>query len=126
MNGTRAASTITAFTALQWEPVDTEISRAQVRTDGQGKANASFTPQNGGSYIAIATVTDSSGHSQSSSAYLWVTDLDFIGWCSAERERSMSIVPDKQEYQPGDTAQILVQSPLPCRCRHGSPLNAVA
>ena len=55
----------------QWEPVDTEISRAQVRTDGQGKANASFTPQNGGSYIAIATVTDSSGHSQSSSAYLW-------------------------------------------------------
>ncbi|MCA9974294.1 MAG: Ig-like domain-containing protein, partial [Anaerolineales bacterium] len=100
------------FYRTQWEPVDTEISRAQVRTDGQGKANASFTPQNGGSYIAIATVTDSSGHSQSSSAYLWVTDLDFIGWRSAERERSMSIVPDKQEYQPGDTAQILVQSPF--------------
>lgn len=95
-----------------WEPVDTEISRAQARSDNQGKASASFTPENGGSYIAVATVTDSGGRSQTSSAHLWVTDQEFIGWRTAQRERRMDLVPDKQEYQPGDTAQILVQSPF--------------
>ncbi len=50
-----------------WEPVDTEVARVQVTTNGQGRATASFTPEFGGSYIAMATVTDSTGRQQTSS-----------------------------------------------------------
>lgn len=100
------------FYRTLWEPTDTEIDRTQTRTDAQGKATVSFTPESGGSYIAVATVTDTTGHNQISSAYLWVTDQNFIGWRTAQRERKMDLVADKQTYQPGDTAQILVESPF--------------
>ncbi len=96
----------------RWEPVDTEIDRAQVTTDSQGKASASFVPPNGGTYLAVATVSDSSGRTHTSSATLWATDLSFIGWRSDPREKRMDLLPDKEEYAPGETAHVLVQSPF--------------
>ncbi|MCB8923281.1 MAG: Ig-like domain-containing protein [Ardenticatenaceae bacterium] len=108
----RQRSADAGFYRTIWEPVDTEVARAQVTTDAQGKANASFTPEFGGSYIAVATVTDNGGHQQTSSTYLWVIDSAFIGWRTDPKERRMELVLDKQDYQPGDTAQILVQSPF--------------
>jgi uncharacterized protein YfaS (alpha-2-macroglobulin family) len=95
-----------------WEPVDTEVGRTQVVTDGQGKATASFVPESGGTYLAAATVTDSGGRSHTSSATVWVTDSRFFGWRTDPKERRMDLVPDKREYLPGDTARILVQSPF--------------
>lgn len=100
------------FYRTVWEPVDTEVARTQVTTNSQGWATASFTPQFGGSYIAVATVTDNTGRQQISSAYLWVTDSDFVGWRTNQKERRMELVLDQQDYQPGDTARILVQSPF--------------
>jgi alpha-2-macroglobulin len=96
----------------RWEPIDTEISRATVTTDAQGKGSASFTPPRGGSYIAVATVTDRGGRSHTSSTYLWITGAGFSGWRTDPRERRMDLVADKQEYRPGETANILVQSPF--------------
>ena len=96
----------------RWEPIDTEIDRGQVTTDAEGRAVASFTPPEGGVYLAVATVTDSGGRAQTSSTTLWATDLSFIGWRSDPRQRRMDLVPDQQAYAPGDTARILVQSPF--------------
>ncbi len=95
-----------------WEPVDTEVARMQVTTNAQGRATASFTPEFGGSYIAVATVTDNTGRQQVSSTFLWVTDNDFVGWRTDQKERRMELTLDQQEYQPGDTARVLVQSPF--------------
>jgi alpha-2-macroglobulin len=100
------------FYRTVWEPVDTEVARTQVTTNGQGRATASFTPEFGGSFVAVATVTDNTGRQQISSAYLWVTDSDFVGWRTDQKERRLELVLDQQEYQPGDTARILVQSPF--------------
>ncbi|MBK9049952.1 MAG: Ig-like domain-containing protein [Chloroflexi bacterium] len=96
----------------QWIPVDTEVGRDQVTTDNQGEASASFTPDEGGTYVAKATITDSSGGSYTSSTYLWVTDPSFTGWRSDPRERRMDLTPDNNSYNVGDTATILVQSPF--------------
>ncbi len=96
----------------RWEPVDTEVSRVQLTTDGQGEGMASFTPNQGGSYMAVAIVTDENGRSHQSSTYLWVADAFYGGWRTDQKERSMSLVADKTEYAIGDTAQILVQSPF--------------
>ncbi len=43
---------------------------------------------------------------------MWVVDENFAGWRTDPRERRMDLTPDKPEYQVGETAQILVQSPF--------------
>jgi uncharacterized protein YfaS (alpha-2-macroglobulin family) len=96
----------------EWEPIDTEVARDTVTTDDQGQAQASFVPENGGSYLAVATVTDSTGRTQLSSTTLWVVDADFAGWRTDPHQRSMGLVPDQTELTAGETANILVQSPF--------------
>ncbi len=96
----------------EWTPVDTEVGRDTVTTDNQGEATATFTPEEGGTYVAKATTTDSGGHSTTSSTYLWVMDPGFSGWRTDARERRMDLTPDNNEYTVGDTATILVQSPF--------------
>jgi alpha-2-macroglobulin len=96
----------------RWEPSDTEVERTRVTTDGQGRAQASFTPTEGGTYLAVATLTDAGGRSHTSSTYLWVASQDFVGWRTDPRERRMELVADKQAYRVGETAHILVQSPF--------------
>ena len=95
-----------------WTPVDTEVANTSVTTDAQGKATASFTTDEGGSYIAVATVTDGSGRSQMSSTGVYAMDANYTGWRSAPREYTMELIPDQQNYKVGDTARILVQSPF--------------
>lgn len=96
----------------QWTPIDTEVARVDITTDNQGEATATFTPEEGGTYVAKATVTDNQGNSMTSSTYLWVTDPSFTGWRSDSRERRMDLTPDNNSYNVGDTATILVQSPF--------------
>ncbi len=96
-----------------WEVEDTEEARIPVTTDDRGQAQATFVPQRGGSYIAVATVTDEGGRTLLSSTYLWVADASYAGWRSDPREKRMDLVTDQDEYAPGDVARILVQSPFP-------------
>lgn len=101
-----------SFYYTEWTPIDTEITRVQATTDAQGRATASFTPQDGGSYLAVATVTDDNGRTHTSSTYIWAIDPDFAGWRTDPKSRSMELAADQQEYRPGDTARVLVQSPF--------------
>jgi uncharacterized protein YfaS (alpha-2-macroglobulin family) len=96
----------------RWEAIDTEIQRITVTTDDQGRARASFVPESGGSYIAVATAADAGRREHTSSTYLWVADDNFVGWRSDPREKRMDLVVEKDEYRPGDVARILVQSPF--------------
>ena len=96
----------------RWDVEDTEVESIQTTTGSQGKATVSFIPSDGGSYLAVATVTDDAGRSQTSSTTLWIADSDFIGWQSDPQNRRMDLVADRQEYRPGDVARVLVQSPF--------------
>jgi alpha-2-macroglobulin len=106
------------FYYTRWIPVDTEVGQTRLTTDAQGKGETSFTPEEPGSYIALATLTDSGGRQQSASAGLWVIEPGYADWRSAPREYSMDLAADQPEYRPGDTARILVQSPF------AGPVNA--
>jgi uncharacterized protein YfaS (alpha-2-macroglobulin family) len=101
-----------------WEPIDTEVARESLTTGTDGHGEASFIPERGGNYIAAATLTDGSGRTQTSTTSLWVVDEDFAGWRSDPKQRTMGLEIDRAEYQAGDTAQILVQSPF------SEPVNA--
>jgi len=102
----------------RWTPIDTEVGQTTVTTDAQGKAEASFVPEIGGSYIAVATLTDSAGRQQTATTGVWAIDPEYAGWRSAPREYTMELVADQQSYAPGDTARILVQVPF------AEPVNA--
>ncbi len=95
-----------------WTPVDTEISRETVTTDGGGEASVAFTPESGGTYIIAATVTDGGGREQFSSLSFWSIDEEFAGWRTDPNERRLELTPEQSEYRVGETARILVQSPF--------------
>ena len=95
-----------------WTPEDTEVGRQSATTDDNGQATVSFTPEEGGTYLVVATVTDGGGRQQFSSTSLWSIDDQFTGWRSDPNRRTMDLTLDKSEYLPGETAQILVQSPF--------------
>lgn len=102
----------------RWTPVDTEESRETVTTDANGRATTSFSPQSGGTYIAVATATDAAGRANMSSRAFWSVDEAFAGWRTDPNQRSLELQPDKTEYRIGETARILVQSPF------AQPVNA--
>ena len=102
----------------QWTPVDTEVERQSVTTDSAGKATVEFTPESGGTFLAVATVTDGGGHQQTSSLSIWSVDADYSGWRTDPNQRSLELTPDKTEYRAGETARVLVQSPF------AQPVNA--
>ncbi|MFN2106290.1 MAG: Ig-like domain-containing protein, partial [Candidatus Promineifilaceae bacterium] len=108
----RSRNTDFGIYRTEWEPIDTEVARESVTTGADGKGQASFVPESGGSYVAVATLTDGAGRTQSSSTNLWVIDEDFAAWRSDPKQRTMDLEADQVNYQAGDTAQILVQSPF--------------
>lgn len=86
-------------------------SNNQAVTDNDGKAQVSFTPIKGGVYKAIVTVRDSHGYKQEASSFIWVAGTDYIPW-QQTNDRNIKIVADKDNYNPGDTAQILITQPF--------------
>lgn len=96
----------------EWTPVDTEVGRESITTGEDGEASVSFTPEMGGTHLAVATVTDDGGRTQTSSTIIWAVDDAFAGWRTDPTQRTMELVPDKDSYAPGETAHVLVQSPF--------------
>ena len=89
----------------------TPAGTQRARTDAQAAGSMSFTPDSGGSYRAIASLTDSGGRVVSSTLTLWVADSADISWERTPGNK-LQLVTDRQEYAPGETATVLVPSPF--------------
>ncbi len=64
----------------------------------------------GGTYVVRGTAEDAQGNPTRSEMRLFVHGKDAVVWENTERR--VDLVPDKREYQPGDTATVLVRSPF--------------
>jgi uncharacterized protein YfaS (alpha-2-macroglobulin family) len=95
-------------TSVQDIPVQTFDN---IVTDGKGEAQVSFTPDKGGVYRARVTAIDDRGNQASASAFMWVAGNEYIPWRQTN-DRSFDLVTDRKEYQPGDTAEVLIASPF--------------
>ncbi|MBN1123205.1 MAG: Ig-like domain-containing protein [Anaerolineae bacterium] len=99
---------------LQWtwsieeEPIGDPVT---VKTDRNGKATASFVPEEGGTYIIRATVKDAAGRTQRSASYVWVSSPRYVSWRRTNDDR-IDLITDQDSYKPGDTAEILIASPF--------------
>ncbi len=101
------------------------VETLTLTTDDQGEAVARFTPPQGGSYQIIAQDADSltdpnDDDSQSpnlpisnirSSIFVWVSGEDDVSWRRENHDR-LTLISDKAEYTPGETAEILIPSPF--------------
>lgn len=77
----------------------------------QEPVTCTFETELGGSYQITAVVTDTVGRQNLSQFTRWVSG----GKQPPAREvaqESVTLIPDKEQYQPGDTAQVLVQTPF--------------
>ncbi len=107
-------------TAYTWTPTYTSVGTpVTVTTNREGRAEASFSADDGGNYNLVATVTDDAGRQQVSRAYLWVTDSDYIAWRQTN-DYQTDLIADKNSYLPGETAKILITSPW-----QGANVNAL-
>lgn len=79
---------------------------------GKGGTACAFTPDSAGYYRAIASIQDTQERTHSSTEYMWVSGRDFVMWHN-ESDVLLPIVPEKAEYNVGDTARYLVKNPWP-------------
>ncbi len=80
-------------------------------TSASEPVTCTFTTEKGGTYEITAVVTDNQGRQNQSKFTRWVSGGTQPVQRQVEHE-SATLIPDRQEYQPGDVAEILVQSPF--------------
>ncbi|MFN2226501.1 MAG: alpha-2-macroglobulin family protein, partial [Anaerolineae bacterium] len=94
-----------------WTAEDVPVLTSTVTTGDDGRAVGSFTPEKAGSYRVRVIGYDSHENEVRSSAYFWAWGGGgFVTWRQESTNR-IDLVADKEEYQVGDVAEILVPSP---------------
>lgn len=76
------------------------------------KGSVSVTPPQGGAYVVRLSSTDSKGRAVISERSFYVSGSDWSYYYGNSAEE-IRLLPDKQLYDVGDTARIILQSPLP-------------
>ncbi|MGC9332989.1 MAG: Ig-like domain-containing protein [Anaerolineae bacterium] len=94
-----------------WTTEDIPVMTTTVTTDSDGQAVATFTPEKAGSYRVRAIGYDSYENEVRSSAYFWTWGGEgYVSWRQESNNR-IELIADKEEYEVGDVAEILVPSP---------------
>ncbi|MBN1583260.1 MAG: Ig-like domain-containing protein [Anaerolineae bacterium] len=94
-----------------WEVEEIPVYTTTVRTDGEGTAIATWEPEEGGSYKVRALAFDKRENKIVSAAYMWVSSSTWVSWRRENNDR-IELIADKDEYEVGDVAEILVSSPF--------------
>ncbi|MCL4860764.1 MAG: hypothetical protein KJZ93_15215 [Caldilineaceae bacterium] len=106
----RAARLDWAYEQGRWQEVETTPQECTVDS-AAAPVSCTFTTDMGGQYRISATVQDSEGRTNYSEFQRWVSGGQRPTAQRVEQEE-VTLIPDKDSYQPGDVAQILVQPPF--------------
>ena len=82
----------------------------KIKLDSQGKI--SVTPSKAGFYILRVSTKDTEKRDVVTERSFYVTGTGASYW-NRDNESSLRLTPDKNMYNPGETANILLESPLP-------------
>ena len=77
-----------------------------------GRGTYSFTPEDPGRYVLRLSGKDSDGRTAVTDLQFYATGAGWVKW-AADDSQSITLLPEQEIYQPGETARILIQSPLP-------------
>ncbi len=90
---------------------DKDLNSVNVTTSAQGETVYEYTPDRAGSIIIKSFVIDNGKEIESLGEYLWVSGRDESYTYSYPNYGSITMIPDKKSYQPGETAKVLVMLP---------------
>jgi len=95
----------------EWREIATDVESSSLVTDSEGKGKISFIPERGGLYQVEAWGRDGAGNRITAEVEVWAGDPDRVSaWRLPEHDR-INLITDKESYQAGDVARVLVQSP---------------
>jgi len=94
----------------EWKQETVDVQECTVGSTEE-PVSCTFQTDKGGEYQITATVTDSKGRLNQSRFTRWVSGGEYPSARRVEKEEA-TLIPDKETYQPGTTARILVQSPF--------------
>lgn len=93
------------------EPRDTLVQTLTATTGANGEGSVTFRPTRPGTLRVVAEVTDGQGRTARSATYLWVAGGGFASW-QMTNDDTIKLVADKERYEVGDVAEILVPAPF--------------
>ena len=94
----------------RWQEEEAAVQPCTVQSAAE-PVRCTFETPDGGTYRILATVTDGQGRPNRSEITVWVSGGQRPPAREVEQEE-VTLIPDKKDYQPGDTAEILVQAPF--------------
>lgn len=94
----------------RWEREDTVIESKEIPASQKG--SIVFTPEKAGMYTVGISAKDKKGRTARTSKVFYVTGADY-SWFDSSNSTGLRLTPDKNKYKPGDTAKLLLESPLP-------------
>ena len=81
-------------------------------TSAAEPVTCTLTFEAGGSYRVTATIRDPEGRENATDVNLWTTGGDTPPLGENATAAQVEVIPDRSEYQPGDTARLLVRAPF--------------
>ncbi|WP_027329130.1 Ig-like domain-containing alpha-2-macroglobulin family protein [Marinimicrobium agarilyticum] len=90
-----------------WVAVDTAACKPNAERSG-----CEFVPEESGQYRVTAKVRDSEDRESRTQMTLWVAGDARDGFPTPEEGPAIKLIPDQEEYSPGETARIQVQTPF--------------
>lgn len=95
----------------RWEYVEDTIVEEEAEL-GDGSLDYEFSVEDPGRYTVFFVFTDSAGRETRTEIPFYATGSGWVRTAS-QTPSDIDLVVDKSVYEPGETARILVQSPLP-------------
>lgn len=89
--------------------VDPQTCNAVAKTDA---VPCQFKTPKGGTYQLVATVVDSKGRANQTKLTYWIGGDDNRPPAREVAQEQIQLIPDKKEYTPGNTAELMVQAPF--------------
>jgi alpha-2-macroglobulin len=94
------------------DPKDTLVATLSARTDAKGEGFVLYRPTKSGTLRLVAEATDAKGRTSRSATFLWVWGTTRAFW-QVTNDDAVKLVADKERYEVGDTAEVLVPAPFP-------------
>ncbi len=98
------------FERGEWKQKEANPQECVIKSTAE-PGECRFETKEGGMYRVTATIYDDRERKNESELTLWVAGGKVVPKRNVEQEDA-GLVPDRKEYQPNDTAEILVQSPF--------------
>lgn len=94
----------------RYELVEEEVEEYGIAFKN-GRARFTVTPPEAGEYLLRLSAADEAGREVISEISFYATGSSYVQWNQSD-PKDIELIPDKDEYRPGETARLLVKSPV--------------